>query len=321
VATFVEHVFLPEQVTTKKRSGRIHYQAILKHVLTPEEVDRMFHPGSESRRRLKARPEWPYLSRLRLDEVRPEDIQRLLEAALAQGYSHQTVKHIRSVISTVFTYAWKKRLFWGDNPATLVPLPPISRGEAQVLTLIQTRQVLGAMRYPAKEMAMVAMLTGMNIAEVCGLQWKFVNLTTAWSDGDADPIPPRSIAVRRQWYLGELGTVNRKSQNRIVPISDSLLPILRLIRTRVDFTGPDDFVLVSKRGRPINERHIAVSHLKPIGNGLQVTLSWQVLRRTRAMLQNEFGMLFHDLIAPQSGPDSERRVNASFYQRLAGSPS
>jgi hypothetical protein len=126
-----------------------------------------------------------------------------------------------------------------------------------------------------------------------------VNLATTWSDAGGDPIPPKSIAVRRQWYLGELGTVNRKSQNRILPISDSLLSMFRILRNRTSFTGPDDFVLVSRRGAPINERSIAVRRLKPIGNGLQLPwLSWHVFRRTRAKLQNEFGIRFQDLIAP-----------------------
>src|ERR1700680_2852029 len=49
----------------------------------------------------------------------------------------------------------------------------------------------------------------MNVAEICGLQWKRVNLTEAWSNTDGESIPPRTIAVRKQWYRGELGGLKK----------------------------------------------------------------------------------------------------------------
>ena len=42
VAAFVENLFVPGHVATKEVTGRAHCRAILKHVLTPEEVDRAF---------------------------------------------------------------------------------------------------------------------------------------------------------------------------------------------------------------------------------------------------------------------------------------
>jgi hypothetical protein len=42
IADFVEKMFVPEHVAIKGLAGRTHYRAILKHVLTPEEVQRVF---------------------------------------------------------------------------------------------------------------------------------------------------------------------------------------------------------------------------------------------------------------------------------------
>src|SRR5260370_20223857 len=42
VAHFVATRFLPDHIAIKTSPGRRHYQAILKHVLTPEEVETIF---------------------------------------------------------------------------------------------------------------------------------------------------------------------------------------------------------------------------------------------------------------------------------------
>jgi len=154
------------------------------------------------------------------------------------------------------------------------------------------------MQYPEKEMTLIAIRTNMNVAEICGLQWKYVNLTGEWSGEDGEPIPPRTIAVRKQWYRGELAGVTKKSHHRNLPIPEPLLPILAGLSHRPKFTGPDDFVLVSRTGRPIDEHQIAARRLKPLGKNLQMPwLSWHALYRTHATLIYEFGQRFQDLIA------------------------
>ena len=46
---FVETKFIPEHVEHKTRSGQTHYQAMLKHLLTPELVNHLFDPGKEQK--------------------------------------------------------------------------------------------------------------------------------------------------------------------------------------------------------------------------------------------------------------------------------
>ena len=114
---------------------------------------------------------------LRLGEINSEKIQDLVEAALSAGYSTQTATHIRNVVRTIFWHAIRLGYFAGPNPATHVMLPTMSRKEAHALTLDQLKQVMHWMRYPEKEIALFALLTEMNVAEICGLQWKYVNLS------------------------------------------------------------------------------------------------------------------------------------------------
>jgi hypothetical protein len=208
LAEYVERSFVPEYVSTKRASGRAHFQATLKHVLSPERVAHAFGANPDkSSARLKAISGWPYMDSLRLSDVNQESIQRLITAALKAGYSTQTATHIRNVIRTIFSQAIRSGSFGGPNPATYVKLPAMSRRETHALTLTQLKQVMQWMRYPEKEIALFALLAEMNVAEICGLQWKYVNLSNESHLAGEDHIPPRTIAIRKQSYRGEFGPV------------------------------------------------------------------------------------------------------------------
>ena len=298
IAEFVEKKFVPEHVSIKGLAGRTHYRAILKHVLTPEEVQRVFKLDlDKSRTRLKAIPDWPYLSHLPLSEARPEHIENLMRAAQARGYSMQTVTHIRNVVSAIFSHARKGNYFSGLNPASQVALPGMSRKEAHMLSLPQLKAVLELMRYPEREMTLLAIVTGMNVAEICGLQWKHVNLSLSPREVNGELLPVRTIAVRKQWYRGELNSV-KIGRTRNVVIPEIMLPVLGGLSRRARFTKPDDFVLVSEAGTPVNETNIASRRLKTVGQDLNMPwLSWHVFRRTRKDYLQRFGPRFVERVA------------------------
>ncbi len=290
LAAFVECRFVPEYVSTKRAAGRAHFQAILKHILTPERVARAFGVNTgKSSARLKAIPGWPYMDSLRMSDVNQESIQRLIAAALKAGYSTQTATHIRNVIRTIFSQATRSGSFDGANPATQVKLPAMSRRETHALTLTQLKQVMQWMRYPEKEIALFALLADMNVAEICGLQWKYVNLSNESHLVAEDPIPPRTIAVRKQSYRAEFGPVVG-TRKRFIPIPELLYSILQQLKHRKTSPAPDDFVLASRTGTPIYPDNIAARRLKWIGTTLEIPwLSWHVFHRTRTKLMAEFG--------------------------------
>ncbi len=290
VVSFVENVFVPEHVSIKGLSGRTHYRAILKHVLMPEEVHAIFKVDVEkSRARLRAIPDWPYIGHLDLSEVKPEHVERLVHAAQARGYSVQTAIHIRNVVSAIFTHAKKGEYLAGDNPAVLVPAPGMTRKEAHTISLPQMRLLLETARYPEREMVLMALLTGMNVAEICGLQWKHVNLSAGDKEINGESFRPRTIVIRKQWYRGELASV-KVGRARHLPVPDLLYPVLCALARRPRFTRPEDFVLVSETGTPVNETNIASRRLRPIGKELNMPwLSWHVFRRTRKEYLQRFG--------------------------------
>src|SRR5262249_18298159 len=159
IADFVHRNFLPDHVALLKKSGRAHYDSMLKHVL-------------------------PALGDRRLRDVTSAHIQGLISPMLATGYSVQTVKHVRTAVSAIFTHAKRLGFHSGDNPAKLVRLPEMVRKESHALSFDQAVPLLAALKSPAHELALFAILTSMNIAEVCGLQWKRVNLTDQFTTVD-----------------------------------------------------------------------------------------------------------------------------------------
>ena len=81
-------------------------------------------------------------------------------------------------------------------------------------------------------------------------------------------------------------------------IPDLMLPYLSALSRRGRFAAPDDFVLVSEAGTPVNETNIASRRLKAVGQELDMPwLSWHVFRRTRKDYQQRFGPRFVDRVA------------------------
>ncbi len=208
---------------------------------------------------------------------------------MKHGYSTQTATHIRNVIRSVFSHAIRTGCYSGPNPATLVTLPSMTRKEPHALSLAQLKEVMNAMRHPEKNIAAFALLTELSVAEICGLQWKYLNLSHSSRLVEEEFVPPRTIAVRLQSYRGEFGAVP-ESRRRLVRIPELLFSLLRDLKTRSDFTEPQDFVLVSRNGTPIHPENIAARRLKSIGRSFAAPwLSWRVFNRTRINLRSEAG--------------------------------
>ena len=290
VLEFAETKFIPEYVTLKRSAGRAHFQSILKHVLTPEGVDRAFRVTSPHLRcKLSRVPDWPYMDSMSLNDVTAEKIQHLISTALLRGYSIQTATHIRNVIRTLFAYAKQVSCFEGENPAIPVALPGMARKKAHALTLDELKQVLQLMRYPEREIALLALLTRMSVAEICGLQWKYLNLSDTRRVVDGEWLAPRTIAVKKQSYRGEFGLV-MPSRQRVVPMPELLCSVMSELKTRKRFTAPEDFVLPSRCGTPVSQDNVATRRLKSIGKTLAMPwLSWYVFHRTHLSLFSENG--------------------------------
>lgn len=298
LAEFVGSKFLPEYIEQKSFAGRRHYQAMLKHILRPETVDQLINPGAEAKSRLKAVPGWPYLDKVKVCELQEQHVRDLTSAALSLGYSAQTVKHIRNVLGVIIAHAKRERLFAADNPVSSVELPPISHKKTPDLTIAQAIAMLKMMSYPEREIALIAITTGIGIQEICGLQWKHVNLSTTDGACDGDTIPPGSILLKQHWNPEGIAQL-LPNRVRLVKIPEPLSVILSRLKQEATRADADAFVLASPSGAPIRPASLGMTRLKKIGRRISIPgLSWQVVRRAHdAMLSELRVQLNHDLLS------------------------
>ena len=119
VREFTERKFVPEHAAMLKRSGRVHYETNLPHVLGGIPERRRSFKGHKKGQPPPEIPRHFGIGMMRLRDVTHEDVQRLVSEAIRRGYSVQTAKHIRTCVSAIFTHAERKGWFSGRNPAHL----------------------------------------------------------------------------------------------------------------------------------------------------------------------------------------------------------
>jgi integrase len=171
------------------------------------------------------------------------------------------------------------------------------------LTMSQIKAILSLMQYPDKEIALITITTGMNMAEICELQWKHVNLTDSERYIDGKVVPERSIAVRARWNRTALDDMH-SGRNRDIDIPEPLFPILEGLRRRKSNTKAHDFVVASQSGQPLLATSIRISRLKPIGQKLGIPwLSWHDLRRAYTASLSELRAQFNHDMAHAAGKE------------------
>lgn len=246
----------------------------------------------------------PTIGKVRLRDLTTDDVERVVGIIRAGGLSTATAGHIRKVISKMFNYAKKNRFVTGDNPATFAEMPnsqPVRNIVA--LSWEQARGVLGVLPTPVRQMALTSIISSMNVAELCGLQWKHINLTGEWvqlaeDGGKLDVIPPFHIAVRRHYARGEFGTLKTGQTGkrvRNIPIPQVLVAEFLELKRRPKFVSPEDGVFVGSVGKPLNENSARKRILRPAGEKFGIhNLSWHMFRHSHATFTKMIGMSDHD---------------------------
>jgi integrase len=115
----------------------------------------------------------------------------------------------------------------------------MARKEAATLTLDQLQQVFQLMRYPARELAVFALLTELSVAEICGLKWKYVNLSYDRRRVDGEWLSAKTMAIRTQSYRATISSAIEPRQRNVL-IPELLCGILRDLKTRKNFIDPED---------------------------------------------------------------------------------
>lgn len=118
----------------------------------------------------------PYMGRISLEKLSPQQLQFFLNKRVADGLSPRTVQYTHAVLRRALGQATK----WGlvpRNVALLVDLPRMSAREIEPLSPEQIKIFLNEIRGDRLEpLYLVAMGVGLRKGELLGLRWEDVDL-------------------------------------------------------------------------------------------------------------------------------------------------
>lgn len=192
-------------------------------------VERLYIPRMEQQKRPSTvkgyRDIWnihvkPRSVGLWMREIRTCDIQRMLDDIAKPGtLSSNSLRHIKSHLSAIFSYAKQQGYFDGENPARNSAIPPSRPSEeTYAYSLGEIGQILSVLPEPAATVFAVAAFTGARRGEIRGLLWE------NYRDGE--------IQVTRSIWRGHVTEPKTQKSRGAIPVISPLAIRLEDHRTR-----------------------------------------------------------------------------------------
>jgi len=259
----------------------------------------------------------PALGGCSLHDISRGQIEAVLSDLRQKGHASGTLRGIRATFSTVLQAAIL-RGYLDQNPAHGIRIrTTASRIEHRFYCPAQVRLLLPELTEPCRTVVQLAVLTGLRIGEILALRWKRVDLLRG------------TIEVAETYSDGEFGSPKTRSSNRVIPVSGLLRTLLESHKASTNRRAPDDLVLCTPSGKPLNQKNLYNRLLAPACDRIkQPRVSWHSFRHTHATLLTEVGesiktaqaLLGHSDLGTTLNtyahviPDSQRRA----VERVAG---
>jgi integrase len=163
----------------------------------------------------------PALANLRISDVAPLHIERLLQSRLEGGSSPKTVRNLVGLLQSIFSLAVDNDLI-PRLPVRDRHKPRVTRAEKPVWSPEQLKQIVDSVPQVHRSLFQCAMLPGAQLGELLGLQWKHIDL-------DA-----QTLEIRQSLWEGELVAPKTEGSVRLIYFGPSLLAALMgRSRTRI----------------------------------------------------------------------------------------
>jgi integrase len=227
----------------------------------------------------------PELGRIRLEKLKPRDVQALLDEKLKGGLHPRTVQGIRQVLSYALNEAMRWELL-SRNVAALVRGPKAPQHEMTVWNEEQARHFLDCCdREPLGALYVLALHTGLRRGELSALRW---------SDADIDA---GLVTVRRSLQRSRTrGLIfeepKTEKARRSIRLAPAVVAALKAHRKRQAETrlgaGPlwqdGDLVFCTGIGTPLDPRTLGIDYDRMIEKSKLPRIRLHDLRHTFATI-------------------------------------
>lgn len=176
----------------------------------------------------------PHLGRRRLRDIRPADVEAMLDAMRDKGKSPRTRQQAYAILHAALEAAERSQRI-ATNPASKVERPTVRRDvKPEALTPAQAEWFLTENDWPSDLSARwwVALLAGLRQGEALGLRWKDVHLDDGhpwiWVHQTAQAIPGQGMVIK---------PTPKSGKPRGVALMPEVADALRRYRTEHGGTG------------------------------------------------------------------------------------
>lgn len=239
----------------------------------------------------------PYLRDVRLQELKPQVVQLMVNGLIQEGKAASTVRKAYTVLHAALDQAVINQLLL-HNPSHHAILPKMEQPEIRFFTLEEQRRFIAALPDSTSGRALYFILgTGIRAAELTGLRWSdvcgssFIVRQTIRRNRDF-----REEAACRT-YL-EASSPKTRAGRRTIPLSHKMQEVLAVQRQmqeqmkekKGDAWNPDGLVFCSEVGTPYEGRNLTRTLHRTLKKAKLEIMGVHALRHTFATRAIESGM-------------------------------
>lgn len=167
----------------------------------------------------------PAVGSIRLQDLKPEDLQRLYNQKAKAGLAASTIRHIHLIIHAALQQAAKNGLVY-RNVSELTTLPKGPKKEVRALTPEEQELFLRALEGERLRAAFLVLLfAGLRRGELLALTWEDIDLSNG-------TLQVRRNLVRTKEHGLTFTEPKTKTSRRVVPLPASLVAELRVHKTQ-----------------------------------------------------------------------------------------
>lgn len=254
----------------------------------------------------------PALGKIKLKDLQPVQIQKLVNGAIDKGLSPRTSRYLVTVIHGCLEQAVKNGIL-AKNVSKAVVQPKaekvremrvLSKEEQALLIEIMNGQRLGII-------FILCLASGLRIGECLGLSWKNINFEEEYiSVKEALQLIKKEVDGTQK-YVNEIGKTKTKSSIRNIPIPPSVVARLKehkeLQQLEKDKVGEDyidnDFVFATRQGKLLTYRNVCRRFNQLIEKAEMAHVNLHALRHsfaTRLLESNEHPKVVQELLGHTS---------------------